>query len=127
MRRKLSAFRKPAKLTWVPVFVTSREGRRVILTGTARTRLSNTITAPQSVRATDLQGEPIGRLESITNDGGSLKVSFILDPDASDPDSKFLLGLLRQGRHVCRYLSAAEPRAEDAPPQEYPGMLGEVF
>jgi hypothetical protein len=77
--RQRWATRKSPKITWVPVFVTSRDGDRVVLTGTARARLTDTVGAPQSVHVEDLKGEPIGRLESITNEGGSLTVSFILD------------------------------------------------
>lgn len=125
--------RKPQKLTWIPVYMTRREGRRVTLVGNARIRLSDKIIARKSVDVKDLQGKPIGKFDTITNDNGALTVVFMLDEGAVNPGGKFLLGLKREGIHVAYALSAAERRpgdelpSPDEPPRVYVGMLGEEF
>jgi len=124
---------KPQKLTWIPVHTTHREGRKVTLAGKARTRLSDKIIARKSVDVKDLQGKPIGKFDTITNDNGALAVVFMLNECAAYQQGKFLLGLKREGIHVAYALSAAERRPGDElpNPQEsskaYVGMLGEEF
>ncbi|MFJ5978412.1 hypothetical protein [Pseudarthrobacter oxydans] len=124
---------KPQKLTWIPVYMTRQEGMKVTLAGNARTRLSDKIIARKSVDVKDLDGKPIGKFDTITNDKGALTVVFILDEGTVDPDEKFLLGLKREGIHVAYALSAAERREDDKlprldePSRAYVGMLGEEF
>ena len=126
--------RKPQKLTWIPVYMTHGEGRKVTLVGNARTRLSDKIIARKFVDVKDLQGKPIGKFDTITNDNGALTVVFMLNEGAVNPGGKFLLGLKREGMYVAYALSAAErrpgdelPRRPDEPPRAYVGMLGEEF
>jgi hypothetical protein len=126
--------RKLQKLTWIPVHTTRQDGRKVTLAGNARTRLSDKIIARKSVDVKDLQGKPIGKLDTITNDSGALTVAFVLNEGSVNPGGKFLLGLKREGIHVAYALSAAErrpgdelPRPEDQSPRAYVGMLGEEF
>jgi hypothetical protein len=132
-KRRSEMPRKPQKLTWIPVHMTRREGRKVILAGNARTRLSDKIIARKSVDVKDLNGKPIGKFDTITNDNGALTVTFLLNESTASPDGKFLLGLKREGIHVAYALSAAErrpgdelPNAEESP-RAYVGMLGEEF
>lgn len=117
--------RKPSTITWIPVHASGQEGRKVILSGTSRSRLSDKVIARRSLEVKNLQRQPIGKLDSITNDGGALTVVFILNEGAINPGGKFLLGLRRQGLHVSFALSAAGLRPEDESPQAYPGLLGE--
>jgi hypothetical protein len=94
-KRRSEMPRKPQKLTWIPVYTTHREGRKVTLVGNARTFLSDKIIARKSVDVKDLQGKPIGKFDTITNDNGLLTVVFMLNEGTVDPDGKFLLGLKR--------------------------------
>jgi hypothetical protein len=119
--------RKRSKVTWIPVHASQQDGRRVTLTGTARSRLSEKIIARRSTQVKNLQKHVIGELQSIKNDGGALTVQFVLNEGAVNPGGKFLLGLHRKGLHVGFYLSAVAPGPEDGLPQAYPGMLGEEF
>lgn len=119
--------RKPPRITWIPVHAASQEGRKVTLSGTARSRLSDKIIARRSLVVKNLQKHPIGKLDSITNDNGALTVVFVLNECAVNPGGKFLLGLKREGIHVSFALSAAALRTEDESPQAYVGMLGEDF
>lgn len=105
----------------------SQNGQKVTLLGNARTRLSNRIIARRSIDVMNLQRQPIGKLDSITNDSGALTVVFVLNDGAVNSNGKFLLGLTRQGKHVSVALSAAELRPEDESAQALPGMLGEEF
>ncbi|MDO5866990.1 MULTISPECIES: hypothetical protein [Paenarthrobacter] len=122
-----AAAAKSRNITWVPVHVTGQNGRKVTLSGTARSRLSDKIIARKSLVVKDLRRQPIGKLESITNDNGALTVVFVLDEGRVNSERKFLLGLKRQGLYVSFALSAAAGRLEDESPQEWPGMLGETF
>jgi hypothetical protein len=117
--------RKPTKVTWIPVHASGQNGRKVTLSGIAKSRLSDNIIARRSLDVQNLQRQPIGKLESITNDSGALTVVFVLNDGAINPGGKFLLGLMRQGIHISVALSAAELRPEDESPQAFPGMLGE--
>ncbi|WPU08950.1 hypothetical protein [Pseudarthrobacter oxydans] len=123
--------RKPQKLKWVPVHTTHQDGRKVTLAGKARTRLSDKFIARKYVDVKDLQGKPIGKFDSITNDSGALTVVFVLNEGTAKPGGKFLLGLKHEGIHVAYALSAAELRPgdelprPDKSPRAYVGMLGE--
>lgn len=124
----------PKKLTWIPLYTTLQDGRKVTLAGTARTRLSNKIIVRKSVDVKNLERKPIGKFDTITNDGGALTVVFVLNEGSVNPGGKFLLGLKREGIHVAYALAAAEsrpgdelPGSEDEPAQAYVGMLGEEF
>ena len=75
--------------TWIPVHMTRQDGRKVTLAGNARTRLSDKIIARKSVDVKDLQGKPIGRLDTITNDSGALTVAFVLNEGAVNPGGSF--------------------------------------
>jgi len=81
----------------------------------------------------DLQGKPIGKFGTITNDDAALTVVFMLNEGTVNPGGKFLLGLKREGIHVAYALSAAERRTGDELPhpekshRAYVGMLGEEF
>lgn len=102
-------------------------GRKVILSGTARSRLSDKIIARKSLDVKNHQHQPIGKLDSISNNSGTLTVVFVLNEGAVNPRGKFLLGLRKQGRHVSFALRAAALRPADESPQTYPGMLGEFL
>lgn len=125
--------RKLQKLTWIPVHLTRREGRKITLAGKARARLSDKIIARKSVDVKDLNGKPVGKFDTITNDNGALTVTFMLNEGTESLDSKYLLGLKREGIHVAYALSAAEGRPgdellnEEKSPGAYVGMLGEEF
>jgi hypothetical protein len=98
------------------VYVDTRAGQTVVLSGQPRAHLSDTISIPSRVPVKDLERETIGWLAAVLVLEGALKVSFELDPAAPVPEleSKFLLGLGCQGAfHVARALSAAEPRDGD--------------
>jgi hypothetical protein len=103
----------------------SQEGRRVTLSGTARSRLGDKIIARTSLDVKNLQNRPIGKLDSITQDSGALTVVFVLNDGAVNPGGKFLLGLTGRGNHLPIVLSAAALRQEDESPQAFPKMLGE--
>jgi hypothetical protein len=124
-RRRSFLARKPTKVTWIPVHAAGQNGRKVTLSGRAKSRLSDKIIARRSLDVQNLQRQPIGKLESIINDSGALRVVFVLNDGAVNPGGKFLLGLMPQGIHVSVALRAAALRPEDESPQAFPGMLGE--
>lgn len=127
--------RKLQKLIWIPVHTVRQDGRKVTLAGNAKIRLSDKIIARRkSVDVKDLQGNPIGKFDTITNDSGALTVVFVLNEGSVNPGGKFLLGLKHEGIHVAYALAAAESRAgdevtrpENQSPRAYVGMLGEEF
>lgn len=112
-------------LVWVPLHVTGQEGRKVVLVGTSQHRLSDKIVVRRTLEVTNLQKQPIGRLESISKEGRTLTVVFALTDGAVTPGDKFLLGLARRGAHVSVVLSAAMPHVGDISSRSYPGLLGE--
>lgn len=77
--------RKLQKLTWIPVHLTRREGRKITLAGNARARLSDKIIARKSVDVKDLNGKPVGKFDTITNDNGALDIRNKWDPFDKQP------------------------------------------
>lgn len=58
------------------------------------------MTARRTLDVKNFENQPIGKLDSITYDGGLLTVVFLLIEGAVNPGGKFLLDLRRQGLHV---------------------------
>ena len=108
--------------------VSAQEGREVVLTGHALASLTEKITAPRlDVKGMDRR--TIGRLRAIDNDQGALTAVFylnVLDEPVAKVSGRFLLGLVRRGRHTAISLYQVDAAAK-AELSGYPGMLGEDF
>ena len=102
------------------------QGWQVVLTGHALASLTEKITAPRlEVKGRDRR--TIGRLRAIDNDQGALTAVFylnVLDEPVANVLGRFLLGLVRRGRHTAISLYQVDVVAK-AVPNGYPGMLGE--
>ena len=120
--------RRTVAPVWIPLEVSAQKGRKVILTGHALVSLTEKITAPRlDVKGMDRR--TIGSLRAIANEQGTLTAAFhrnILDEPVANISGRFLLGLVRRGRHTAIALYQVDVAA-DATLSGYPGMLGEDF